>query len=328
MIKGLNITKPKKISLQEIVVNERLHEDEVKIKVIYGGICGSDVAVYQGLLPHAIYPLIPGHEILGEVVAVGKNTKLNIGTRVILQPNTYCSTCETCKLGKTNICPNKKSFGININGGFAEEIIVPSKYLIPVPEGLTNERAILVEPLAVVVHAFSKVQLMKANKVAIIGCGTEGMLAISLATYLGLAVTAIDIRHEKLSTIKAAYPNVQVLHPSELIENTYDIVFEAAGTKQSFEQSVQITKPGGHIVVIGFTKLAEIRVIDVVRKEITIKGSIIYRAPQDFLTSFDYLLDERFHVMPIISQILPVSQYEQAYEMATSGKYRKIILQF
>lgn len=328
MVKGLFILKPEKLLWQSIDDESKIGNEDVKIKVIYGGICGSDVAVYHGNLPHAKYPLIPGHEILGEVIEVGEKSFIEVGTRVILIPNTFCATCEACQQGNTNICPNKASFGININGGFVEQLIVPEKYVIPVPNTLSNERAVLVEPLAVVIHAFQKVFFKDNASLAVIGCGTEGMLAIALATYLEIDVTAIDIREEKLMTIKEEYPNVKVCHANDVQANEYDVVFELAGAKESFEQSIQFVKPGGSIVAVGFTNIAEISVVEIVRKEITIKGSIIYNAPEDFITGINYLLDEKFRVEPIISEIISVAEFKKAYKMASSGKYRKIILKF
>lgn len=328
MNKGLCIKRPEKIILESLPVQDNLKENEVKLKVIYGGICGSDVAVFKGLLPHAHYPIIPGHEILGKIIDVGSQVNLEIGARVIVQPNTYCGSCEACKSGKTNICPYKSSLGINVNGGFAEEIVVPAKYVIPVPDKLTNERAILIEPLAVVVHALSKVRIDQNTTVGIIGCGTEGMLAIALASYYGAKVTAIDIKKEKLKIVAEHYRETIVLHPDEVKENQFDIVIEAAGAKESFEQSIDIVKPGGKIVAIGFTNMAEVPVTKLVRKEITIKGSIIYSVPEDFISSIDYLMDSSFHVEPVISHIVSIEQFERAYELALSGKYRKIILKF
>jgi L-iditol 2-dehydrogenase len=246
----------------------------------------------------------------------------------VLQPNTFCGACDYCLSGKTNICPEKKSLGINEHGGFAEEIIVPSKYVIPVPNELSNERAVLIEPLSVIVHALKKVTITKDSTVAIIGCGTEGLLAVALASYLGGNITAIDINLDKLNKVKEQYPNIQIEKPENVKVNQFDVVIEVAGVKQSFEQGIEIVKPGGEILAIGLAKMAEVPIVKVVRKEITIKGSIIYNIPEDFHSSITFLLDSNFHVEPIISEVLPVSEYQKAYEMATSGKYRKILLKF
>ena len=327
-MKALYIEKPGEITWKTVSAGANINNDEVKIKVIYGGICGSDVSVFKGKLPHAEYPVVPGHEILGKVVEAGTDTNIHVGQRVVVQPNSYCGRCEFCQNGKTNICPEKKSLGINEDGGFAEEFIVASKYVIPVPEQLPNERAILVEPLAVIVHALKKVRIDADTSVAIIGCGTEGMLAVALASYFGGKITAIDINPEKLSKVQEHYPDIVTKHPDEVTENQFDVVVEVAGVRASFEQCIEIVKPGGSVVAVGFPAVAEIPVVKMVRKELSIFGSIIYNVPDDFLASMEYLLDENFFVEPIISEILPVAEFEKAYEKAVSGKYRKIVLKF
>ena len=184
-MKGLSVTEPGHIVWQDIPVKKiNLKPNEIKVKTIYGGICGSDISVYQGKLPHAAYPVIPGHEVLGEVVETGAAAEFRIGQRVVVQPNTFCEQCEPCKAGNTNICTEKKSLGINEPGGFSNEFIIDSKYLIKVPDDLKDERAILLEPLAVAVHALKKAEIKKDTSLAVLGCGTEGLLTVQLADYL------------------------------------------------------------------------------------------------------------------------------------------------
>ncbi|WP_164215919.1 alcohol dehydrogenase catalytic domain-containing protein [Virgibacillus sp. YIM 98842] len=327
-MKSLYLDKPGEVAFTTLPDIEKIAEDEVKLRVIYGGICGSDVGVFKGKLPHASYPVVPGHEILGEVVAVGSHTSIELGKRAVVQPNSFCGECEYCQAGNTNICPEKKSLGINENGGFQNEFIVKEKYVIEVPDALSNERAVLVEPLAVIVHALEKVSIGPGTSVAVIGCGTEGMLAVALASYFGAKITAIDINPEKLDKVKEHYPDITTLHPEEVHCNQFEIVVEVAGVRASFEQCLDIAKPGGAVISVGFPNIAEIEVVRMVRKELTIYGSIIYNVPDDFYTSIYYLMDDKFYVEPIISEILPVTAFEEAYEKACSGKYRKIVLDF
>ncbi len=328
MVEGLVMERPGKVTWTTIPSHETLQAHDVKLKVIYGGICGSDVGVFKGKLPHASYPVVPGHEILGEVIEKGSDTKIEMGQRVVVQPNTYCGACEACKKGKTNICSHKNSLGINVQGGFSQTFIVNEKYVIAVPDGLADERAVLIEPLAVAVHAVKKATITKGDSVAVIGCGTEGMLTVAIANYLGAEVTAIDINKEKLIEIKKHYPMIEIAHPDEVDADQFDTAVEVAGARRSFEQCIEIVKPGGKVIAVGFSEKAEIPVVKLVRKEITIMGSIIYKVPDDFLTAIDYLLDKTFYVEPIISEILDVDQFNEAYERAASGKYRKVLLNF
>ncbi|MEK3934235.1 alcohol dehydrogenase catalytic domain-containing protein [Sporosarcina sp. FSL W7-1349] len=325
---GLVINKPGELTLREIPSNTHLQDNEVKIKTIYGGICGSDLSVFRGRLAHAVYPVCPGHELIGTILETGKDVSYPIGTRVVVLPNSYCGECEFCRKGRTNICENKIVLGVNADGGFSEEFTITDKYVLPIPDSLSDKRAVLIEPFAVIVHALNKVEISKDTTIGIIGCGTEGMLAMTLAAYHGAQITGIDINPEKLEKVKSSYPGVQTLLPTEADGKGFDIVIEAAGVRSSFEQGIDLVKPGGTLIAIGLPAEATIPVVQMVRKEISILGSIIYNLPGDFIKSIDYLMKEDLNVDAIISKIYPYTSYKQAYEDATSGEYGKIILNF
>lgn len=324
---GLYINKPGDLVLKELPSLSSLKEDEVKVKLIYGGICGSDIGVYKGKIPHASYPVRPGHELLGTVIEAGRSSKYEVGTKVVVQPNTFCGECDLCLKGKTNICRHKQSLGVNTDGGFSEEFVISSKYVLPIPNEMQDERAVLIEPFAVIVHAFRKVEITEGTSVAIIGCGTEGMLAIALATHLGANVTAIDISQEKLDKVKS-FGVTRTAKPDEIQDETFDVVIEAAGVRESVEQSIDIAGPGGSVVLVGLTPESTFPGVKVVRNELTIYGSIIYNYPEDFSQTLEYLMQPDFYIEPIISDIIPFKEYERAYEAAISGRYGKIVLNF
>jgi L-iditol 2-dehydrogenase len=323
----LYLKNPKDMELRQVESLPAPANEEVKIKLIYGGICGSDLRVFQGSVQYASYPLRPGHELLGTIIEAGKEVPYKVGTRVVVFPNSFCGECDLCLKGKTNICRQKKSIGVNTDGGFSEEFIISAKYVLPVPDDIPDERAVLIEPLAVIVHALKKVEITKDTSVAIVGCGNEGMLAAALATHLGARVTAIDINPAKLELVKSL-GNIRTLYSEEVGNETFDVVIEAAGAKKSVEQGIQLVSPGGAMVMIGFTPQAELPVTHVVRNEITLYGSIIYAFPTDFEQSIDYLRNENMNVDPIISKIIPFTEFKEAYETALSGDFGKIILNF
>jgi L-iditol 2-dehydrogenase len=325
---GLYLKNPSELELKELPPLTDLKEDDVKIKLIFGGICGSDVGVYKGKLSHAKYPLVPGHELVGEIVEVGKNAPFTVGTRVVVTPNTFCDECENCLNGRKNICMNKQSLGVNMSGIFAEEITISKKYVLPIPESMPSEKAVLIEPFAVIVHAFQKVNISKDTSVCVIGCGTEGMLSIALAKYLGAQVTAVDINEKKLEKVRNEFTGVKTALPQEVQKAMFDVVIEAAGARASAEQALHIIKPGGTVVYIGLAPEATFPVMQIVRNEITIKGSIIYSFPEDFEKCVEYLMDEDFDIKPIVSNIFPLSNFERAYGDAISGQYGKILIDF
>ncbi|GIM46890.1 hypothetical protein DNHGIG_24390 [Collibacillus ludicampi] len=185
----------------------------------------------------------------------------------------------------------------------------------------------MIEPFAVVVHAFKKVDIKQDTSVAIIGCGTEGLLSAAFAKYLGACVTAIDINASKLELV-GRLGDVRAVMPHEIHGETFDVVIEAAGTRKSFEQGLQLVSPGGEMILIGMTQEATIPVSQFVRNELSLYGSIIYNYPTDFVQSIEYLRDPKLNAHQIISQIVPFSRFNEAYELALTGNYGKILLNF
>lgn len=324
---GLYITRPRQIELREFPPAVITQDDQVKIRLIYGGICGSDISVYQGTVAHAAYPLCPGHELIGEVVEAGSQANLKVGKRVVVVPNSFCDQCEYCLQGKRNLCQHKRSLGVNSDGVFQQELIVSAKYVLEVPDWLPNEKAVLIEPMAVAVHAVQKANISQGSKVAVVGCGTEGMLAIILLHHLGAELTAIDIRPNKLKNV-GRVGDIQAVLPHELKNEKFDVVIECAGTKESVEQAIGLVRPGGALVIIGFAPQATFPVIQIVRNELAIYGSIIYHFPEDFIKSIDYLTKIDFDEKAVISKIYHFTDFERAYRDAVSGDFGKIILNF
>lgn len=324
----LYVTNPEEMILKKMSPLPQPQHDDVKVKIIYGGICGSDLRVFQGKVPYATYPVRPGHELIGTVTETGPDSNFSIGDRVVVLPNTFCDECDMCLKGYRNICRHKKSLGINLDGGFAQEFMISSKYLLSIPDEITDEKAVLIEPLAVIVHAFKKVQIGKGSRVAIIGCGNEGLLATLYASYLGAEVTVIDINPRKEELAKQMNEDVTFLYPQDVTTEKFDVVIECAGVRSAVEQAFRLVNSGGSLVIIGLAKEANIPVVDVVRNEINVFGSVIYHFPEDYLVTMKLLSDPAFEAEKVISKIMHFKDYERAYEYAKSGDYGKIILNF
>ncbi len=324
----LYLEQPGNLRMRESPPTPTPKPNEVKIKVIYGGICGSDLRVFRGSIPYANYPCRPGHEILGTVIEAGGKSPHKVGTKVVSFPNTYCGKCEFCLQGKTNICKEKKSFGVTMDGLFAQEVLIDSEFVVPVPSDLAEERAILVEPFAVNVHALKRGPIAKGTSVAVIGCGTEGLLAIALLNHMGAAITVLDVVPAKMEKAKSFNKNIRAVHPADAEGQVFDVVVEAAGVKGSVEQAFQLVKPGGAMISLGITG-EEIRypALRITRGEITIYGTIIY-TKKDFADAIALLQDPKFNVAPVLSRIDPFSRYQEAFADALTGNFAKIVLDF
>lgn len=327
-MKELYLEKPGDLKMIEMAPVPAPMAREVKVKVIYGGICGSDLRVLRGTVPYATYPCRPGHEILGTIVEAGEESPFKVGTRVVSFPNTYCGTCEFCLQGRTNICANKKAFGVTCDGLFAQEVLLDSEFVVPVPFDLADKRAILVEPFAVNVHALKRTDISKGKSVAVIGCGTEGLLAIALLNHMGADITVLDINPTKMEKARSFNKGIKLLLPSEAKDHPFDVVIEAAGVKASVEQAFQLVKPGGAIISLGISgDPISYPALRITRSEITIYGTIIY-TKKDFEDAIALLRDPAFNVSPILSRIDPFTKYQEAFADALTGNFAKIVLDF
>lgn len=324
---GLYLKEPFQLEYRDPVeVRDEVGKNEVLIQMEYGGICGSDLKAYKGELGHVVYPVRVGHELVGRVLQSGSEVSLAQGERVVVQPNQHCGRCQYCLNGKKNICSDKRSLGINMDGGFSSTALIHSDYVYPIREGVPDPQSVLIEPLAVVVHAFEKVKISSITTVAVVGCGTEGLLATALALYKGASVTAFDINPNKLK-IAERLGRVTTALTGETVHDGFDVVIECAGTPSGMETSFSLVKPGGSLVLLGITQEpVRFPALQVVRNEISIFGSIIYDTPRDFYQSMTVLADERFMVTPIISKIYRLQEYQAAFADALSGDYGKIVL--
>jgi len=324
----LYLERPGDLKMRESASGPAPKGNEVRIRLIYGGICGSDLRVFRGSIPYATYPCRPGHEILGTVVEAGAKSPHKVGTKVASFPNTYCGKCEFCLQGKTNICKDKKSFGVTVDGLFAQKINIDSEFVVPVPSDLAEERAILVEPFAVNVHALKRVPIAKETSVAVIGCGTEGLLAIALLNHMGADVTVLDVVPVKMEKAKSFGTSIKAMHPADAKDQVFDVVVEAAGVKASIEQAFQLVKPGGAVISLGLiVDPVNYPALRITRSEITVYGTIIY-TKKDFADALTLLQNPAFNVAPVLSKIVSFTKCQEAFSDALTGNFAKIVLDF
>lgn len=237
---------------------------EVRVGVRHIGLCGSDLNTFKGLNPLVALPRIPGHEIGGEILAVGPEVsqQYKVGARVIVMPYTNCGKCSSCRKGRLNACRYNKTLGVQQNGGLAEEIVLPAEKLI-LNETLAPRNLALVEPLSVGFHAVARGRVQKNETVAVLGCGMIGMGVLIGAVARGAKVIAVDLSEEKRAlarqfgaahTIDGGSEDV-VARIAELTnDDGVDVAFEAVGLPLTFTQSIDIACFGGRVVYVGYSK--------------------------------------------------------------------------
>jgi D-arabinitol dehydrogenase (NADP+) len=262
---------------------------EVRIKVELVGVCGTDLHIHEGDF-NAVFPLIPGHELVGVVDQLGEGvTRFDLGEQVTVNPNVYCGYCQYCLSGRLILCENAKGFGSNFPGFFAEYVTVAHSLVFSV-EGLAKDTAVFTEPAACAMHGVETLQIRPGASALVFGAGPTGLLLAQLIARGGASsVTVAAPSRFKLETAQGlgidrtvqidrrdAEANVRTLREASPRGDGYDIVVEATGSTTVGEICVPLTRNGGTVLVYGVTRgedVVRFHPFDVFRREITIKGS-------------------------------------------------------
>ncbi len=300
---------------------------EVRVAVRLGGICGSDNSMFHGKLP-APFPLIPGHEAIGTVESMGEKVSgFKVGQRVTVHPNYFCGECDLCKQGLTNICRSKIRLGVDINGVFADFVVVPAKALYPVPDSLADEVAVLVEPLAVSLHGVKQAHIASKDNVLIFGAGVVGQLALQLALQYTAKVTNCDLIASRLELARKMGAQRVISDQDELAscQNTFDVVFETSGAPSGLEQCINLAAPGGKIVLLGLPGQSHpVSTVPIVRKELTIKGSMIYTT--EIPESLELLAKGVINTQALVSNVIELEDLQAALEGFSSPQRMKTLV--
>lgn len=307
-MKAIVLTEPKRMELKEMPMPSP-GKGEVLVRVRQVGICGSDYSKYLGYLG-GIMPVIPGHEAIGEIAAVGPEVEgVRIGERVAIQPNFACGICEICKSGLENLCPNKIRLGIDANGAFAEFVVVPRRYVWSLPDGISDPDAALIEPLAVAVHGIAKFPPTAKDRVLIYGVGAIGMFFVQLAALSGARVTVIDIAEQRLEVARklGAAETFNSAEALEAASGGFTVVFETSGWAGALRQIINWCAPAARILLTGLPKEdSTFPTTLITRKELTIQGAIIYR--DEFGEAIDLLKNGKIRTDLFITNVYPLEE--------------------
>ncbi|MBV9323932.1 MAG: alcohol dehydrogenase catalytic domain-containing protein [Chloroflexi bacterium] len=306
-MRAIVLEGPRRAVLRD-VPEPRRAVGEVLIAVQRAGICGSDVAVFRGDRP-VEHPLVMGHEAVGRIADPGESEHTP-GSRVVIEPNIPCRRCDVCRRGHGNVCPSKRSLGMNWPGVFADLIAVPSEFAHPLPDRIRLEDAVGIEPLAVAWHAVAAAQVTEGSRVALIGCGAEGLLLVQALVACGARVVAADLRAERLALARQLGAESTV-HVSPGTRASVDarlvapVVFEAAGAAAALELALNAAAPGGRIVALGLgASTANLMPLDFVRRGLTLIGSLIYDHPTDFQAAIDMVHRGDIQPAALVSQVI------------------------
>jgi len=303
--------------------------DEILIKIRMVGVCGSEVHASHGTHPYRIAPVILGHEIAGDVIAVGQAvSNFKADDRVVVDPQWTCGECAYCRTGYINHCRNKKVLGTAAwPGGFGEYIVAQERAVFHLPDSLSYKQGSLIEPLTVGVHVARLVNLAAGESVAILGTGSiGGMLSGVCRSYGADPIITADIRQHCLD---AARERLGATHDFLLPDDNFvdkvkalaggegvDVTFITADDVSLVNRAVEMTKPRGRIVLVALLRHAPLQLMayDIIGKELQIVGSTMTHHA-DMQQAIEMAAAGQVDVDAIATHVLPIEEAQRGMEL-------------
>ena len=334
---------PKDLRLIE-TPDEALGDDQVRIKMARGGICGSDMHYFN----HGGFgsvklrePMILGHEVSGHISEVGINVSgLKIGDLVAVSPSRPCASCNECLRGLPNQCLNMRFYGSampypHIQGAFRESLIADASQCVKA-DGLSPAEAAMAEPLAVCLHAIKQAGTMLGKRVLVTGCGPIGILIILAARRAGAAeIIATDITDTALERAKNAGADVTLntlltpdaLTPYTAGKGSLEVGIECSGAEPALRAMIGALRPRATLVQLGLSGDMTLPMMQITAKELSIKGS--FRFHSEFAQAVAFMQKGLINVAPLVTHSFPLAQFQDAFNTANDRtKAMKVQLDF
>ena len=331
-MKTIYINAPGQVEIRETDMPVR-KPGEALLKLLYGGICGSDLGSYRGTFAYFNYPRIPGHEFSAEIVEVDENEYgLEKGMIVTCNPYFNCGHCYSCSRGIVNACMDNQTMGCQRDGAFSQYITMPLERIYD-GKGLPAKVLAAIEPFCISYHGVQRAAIRPGEKVLVIGAGTIGVLAASAAKAQGAEVYLCDVAEAKLRYAMDTFGFAGTIlndHPGALTEAVqritgavdvqgapmgygFDVCIEAVGLPNTFQDCIDAAAFGGKVVLIGIGKQnLDFNFTMIQKKELQIFGSRNAHK-QDFLDLIDLVQAGRVDLEKIITNLYPMDAICQAF---------------
>jgi 2-desacetyl-2-hydroxyethyl bacteriochlorophyllide A dehydrogenase len=299
---------------------------EAVVRVRSAGICGGDLHEYRAgvRLYSTPYPRpAPGHEIAGEVVAVGPAVaRARPGDRVAVQPMISCGACEACAAGRPALCPRLEHLGVARAGGFAELCLAPAENLFVLPSEVSNDEGALLDCTAVAVHALARVPVSPGARVAVLGAGAIGLAVARLAKLAGGDVTVVATRRVPLEVALAfGADRVVDLGAGEGAPRDADVVFETAGGSTLLERAVAAARPGGTIGLVGEAfEPQPLEVATVLPRELTLAFVWSHDGRAEYTRALELAAGGDVRLASAVTHRYPLSELGEAFATASHRK--------
>ena len=308
--------------------------NEVLVRVGACGICGTDLHIIDGDSPLARYPVIPGHEFAGEVVALGYDiaqsngngeATITVGSRVAVDPNLYCGHCDSCRTGHENLCLNYAALGVTTNGAIAQCVAVPMASAYLLPDSMSLREGALIEPVSCAVHGMHSLNPRSGDTFLIVGAGTMGLLLLQLALRGGASrVAMVDVNMQRLASAEElgatrTYKDIERALADESLG--FNCVIDATGVPAVIENAFMAVKRGGKFMVFGVASNEErisLSPFRIYNDEITIVGSMAILF--SFQAALDLISSGVINTQAMLTEALPLQDFSRALEMVRKGQ--------
>lgn len=338
-MKAIQITAPEQVQITNLEMPV-LQSGEVLVRIRYVGFCGSDLNTFSGKNPMVKLPVIPGHEVGAEIVAIANDVPAHLepGMAVTLNPYTNCGKCASCRNGRVNACKDNETLGVQRNGSMREFLAIPWQKVIPAT-GLSVKECALIEPLSVGFHAVDRGQVTDLDIVMVVGCGMIGIGAIIRSVLRGATVIAVDMDDEKLALVRTLGVKYTINSKTENVHEQLqtftqgfgpDVVIEAVGSPVTYVMAVEEVAFTGRVVCIGYAKSdVTFQTKLFVQKELDIRGSR-NALPADFRAVIHYLQQGNCPKETFISKVVQPEEALSALQAwsANPGKVFRILVEF
>jgi threonine dehydrogenase-like Zn-dependent dehydrogenase len=338
-MKAAVFEKPKVITIREIPVPE-IGDQEVLIKVVLTGICGTDWSIYNGWYSADRLPMVAGHEFSGVIAKVGKKVKdIQEGDRVTADINTSCGSCFYCMRGDKLLCDSFLQLGIHMDGTFTEYVRAPAVNVHHLPDSMSYEQGAFVEPTSCVIHAAKAMDARLGSSVAVIGCGL-GVLHARMAVLRACAPVIIFGDNRKRLDIAKKMGVDHAIHIADITDPVaevkrltdgrgVDYVIEAVGTVKTYEQAFAMLRRGGKLSAFGVAPENEamsIRPFEFVLGEKKVTGSCA-GVGADWPDAITLISSGRIDPTPLFSMKVPLEDLEWAlHELRRDQGLFKVIV--
>jgi 2-desacetyl-2-hydroxyethyl bacteriochlorophyllide A dehydrogenase len=330
-MKAMVLRAPRNLGVAE-VERPKPDRNQVLVRVTNSGICGTDLKIFEGVIP-VRHPLIMGHEMIGEVVEGGGDS-IRIGDRVIVDPAICCGMCFNCRAGQTSLCPNGALLGRDANGGFADYLVAPRSHVFLLPDTIDSQSAPLIQVVTTCLHAHRLVNIFPGQSVVVVGLGVTGQVHAQLAKAWGAhPVIGITRSAWKRSLAQSLGADLTLPSGAEGVRGVMeatggrgaDLIIESTGIVSAISDSVSMARLGGTLILFGVSAAtqATLPFYQLYFKELKIVNTRAAKG-EDFPASIDLVARGVLKLKPLVTHVVPLPDLERAIGMLVTDEDRRM----